>query len=208
MWSPSQILSRNGPPCPMSHGPWLCYIELYYRGIQRKANRHGMNNNKVSSHDKHPLVCPLSRDDGDVALQWWCHTGCLCIHTQLAYHLHWWLLSVAYVRSLHLEKLLLLGVTWHLWVHLKFLVFGLVDAFYWSLISLQLWHNIIMYIVYVPLTSYQINICIWTSVASEWHFAVTLQSIVSMQLNTWYTKLFLIHPSVPVQLNKWHHDEL
>ena len=126
-------------PC---HVPWLWYIELYYRGIQRKANRHGMNNNKVSSHDKHPLVCPLSRDDGDVALQWWCHTRCLCIHTQLAYHLHWWLLSVAYVRSLHLEKLLLLGVTWHLRVHLKFLVFGLVDAFYWSLIFLQLWHNI------------------------------------------------------------------
>ena len=102
-WS-LDVVSRNGPQCPMSHVPWLWYIELYYRGIQRKANRHGMNNNKVSSHDKHPLVCPLSRDDGDVALQWWCHTGCLCIHTQLAYHLHWWLLSVAYVRSLHLEK--------------------------------------------------------------------------------------------------------
>ena len=140
------------------------------------------------------LCVRLSRDDGDVALQWWCHTGCLCIHTQLAYHLHWWLLSVAYVRSLHLEKfilLLLLGVTWHLWVHLKFLVFGLVDAFYWPLIFLQLWHNIIMY---VTLTSDQINICIWTSVASEWHFAVTLQSIVSMQLNTWNQILFLIHP--------------
>ena len=136
-------------PCPMSYVPWLWYIELYYRGIQRKANRHGMNNNKVSSHDKHPLVCPL-------VPRWWRCRAAVMVSHRVPLYTHTASISsplMAAVSGLCQVSafgkvyilLLLLGVTWHLWVHLKFLVFGLVDAFYWPLISLQLWHNIVMY---------------------------------------------------------------